>query len=63
MVIDNKRFDNACANSCLPAYKVLTIAKVSTCVLSRIRHGKDLRAVTVGRIAKALGVKPEEITV
>lgn len=63
MVIDSKKFDNACANSCLPAYKVLTIAKVSTCILPRIRQGKELRAVTVGKIAKALNVKPEEITV
>lgn len=61
LIIDKKKFDLACAAICLPAYKVLEAAKVSTCVLPRIKQGKVLRPVTVGKISKALGVMPEEI--
>ena len=61
LTIDKKKFDLACAAICLPAYKVLAAANVSTCVLPRIKRGKALRAATVGRIAKALRVEPQEI--
>lgn len=61
MIIDNRKFDIACANNCLAAYKVLSLAKVSTCILPRIRQGKALRASTVGKIAKALGVSVTDL--
>ena len=61
MTIDKGKFELACANACMPAYKVLKAANVSTCVLPRIMRGNNVRAVTVGKIAKALGVMPKEI--
>lgn len=61
LTIDKKKFDVACADICLPAYKVLAAAKVSTCVLPRIKQGKALRVATVGKIAKALHVEPKSI--
>ena len=61
LLIDKSKFDLQCAIVCLPAYKVLKAAKVSTCVLPRIKQGKAVRAVTVGKIAKALQVEPQAI--
>ncbi len=61
LFIDKAKFDLQCAIACLPAYKVLKAAKVSTCVLPRIKQGKAVRAVTVGKIAKALQVEPQAI--
>lgn len=61
LIIDKAKFDVQCAIVCLPAYKVLKAAKVSTCVLPRIKQGKAVRAVTVGKIAAALKVNVKEL--
>lgn len=59
--IDNKKLFLACARMCIGTSEIVKVANLSTVTLQRICEGKPLRSKTVGKIAKALGVTPEEI--
>lgn len=59
--IDNKKLFIVCARLCIGTSELTKIARLSTVTFQRICEGKPLRAKTVGKIAKALGVTPEEL--
>lgn len=59
--IDNKKLFIACARLCIGTSEIMKLAEISTVTLQRIYNGKPVRAITVGKICKALGVMPEEI--
>lgn len=60
--IDNKKLFLACADACLSVTDVVVKgAGCSALTLHRITEGKPVKATTVGKIAKALGVKPKQI--
>ena len=61
MIIDNKKFELACAKKCLPVSKIFAEARISTCVLQKIKRKENLKAFTVGKICKALGCDPAEL--
>lgn len=60
MKIDNKKLNIELARSC-KALSELRGEGISPQTLTRIRSGADVKPVTVGKIAKALGVDPVEI--
>ena len=60
MKIDNSKLDIELARRCM----VLTALRsdgVSPKTITRIRKGETVKPVTVGKIAKALGVDPTKI--
>ncbi len=59
--IDNKKLFIECARLCIGTSEIMKLADISTVTLQRIYSGKPVRAITVGKIAKALGVNPETI--
>ncbi len=59
--IDNKKLFLACAEKCKAVSEVVKGAGCSSITLHRITTGKPVQAVTVGKICKALGVKPSDI--
>ena len=59
--IDARKLFVACAKLCIGTSDIVKLAKVSTVTLQRIYDNKPVRAKTVGRIAKALGVTPDEL--
>ena len=59
--IDTRKLFVACAKMCIGTNEFVKIAEVSTVTLQRIYDNKPVRAKTVGKIAKALGVTPEEL--
>lgn len=60
--IDNKKLFLACAEVCLSVTEVVVKgAGCSALTLQRITKGKPVTAVTIGKICKALHVRPEEI--
>ena len=62
MKIDKQKLDVAMGNACLTLEAVSTKTGVSVTTLTRIRSGKQQpRPVTLGKIAKALGVKVEDL--
>ncbi len=61
--IDGKKLYIACAKLCIGTNEIVRLAEISTVTLQRIYDGKPVRAKTLGRIAKALGVKPEDLIV
>ena len=59
--IDNQKLDLALARRCLNMRDLRREKNVSQQTLTRIRHGEEVLPKTVGCIAMALGVDPEEI--
>ena len=59
MKIDNSKLDMALARKCVNLSQLR--AGISPQTLTRIRRGDAVKPVTVGKIAKALGVDPVEI--
>lgn len=62
MKIDNEKLDLIMAQNCLSSEKLSQIANVSQVTIARMRNGSQKpRPLTVGKIAKALGVKVEDL--
>jgi DNA-binding Xre family transcriptional regulator len=59
--IDRKKLYLACANMCLSTSEAIKEAGCSTMTFHRINNGKPVQSVTIGKIAKFLGVKPSDI--
>jgi len=61
MKINNQKLDLALARKCLNMRDLRSNKNVSPQTLTRIRRGEEVLPKTVGCIAAALGVDPEEI--
>lgn len=62
MKIDNKKLDLLMAEKCLTSEKLSKITGVSQVTIARMKNGSQKpRPITIGKIAKALGIKPEEL--
>ena len=59
--IDKKKLFLACANRCLGTSEAIKAAGRSTMTFQRINNEKPVQSVTIGKIAKFLGVKPSDI--
>ena len=62
MKIDKRKLDLCRARKCMSSQQLLKLSRVSTSTLYGTK-GKEVSALTVGKIAAALGVDPEEIVV
>lgn len=60
MKVDNSKLEMELARKCV-TLSDLRGNGLSPQTLTRIRKGTDVKPVTVGKIAKALGVDPAEI--
>lgn len=60
MKINNRKLDLELARRCI-SLSALRGNGLSPQTITRIRNGADVKPVTVGKIAKALGVDPAEI--
>lgn len=62
MKIDNQKLDLLMANECLTSEQLSKVTGVSQVSLARFRKGtQQPRPATIGKIAKALGVRVEEL--
>ncbi len=59
--IDKKKLFLACANMCLGTSEAIKAAGCSTMTFHRINNEKPVQSVTIGKIAKFLGVNPSDI--
>ncbi len=60
MKISKKKLDMVLAEQC-KTMSMLRGEGLSPHTLTRMRRGEDVKPITVGKIAKALGVDPEDI--
>ncbi|MDO4170190.1 MAG: helix-turn-helix transcriptional regulator [Lachnospiraceae bacterium] len=60
MKLDRKKFDIARARACVTQDE-LEKAGVHKCTLSRAINGKDIKPITLGKIARALNIDVTEI--
>ena len=62
MKLDRRKMDAAVGNACV-TYKILSEQTgISVCTLARIKNGhQNPRPATVGKIAKALNVRVEDL--
>lgn len=60
MKINNRKLDIELARRCI-SLSALRGNGLSPQTITRIRNGADVKPVTVGKMAKALGVDPAEI--
>ena len=61
MLIDYNKLQTECARRCYSMTEVLKRAHISTVTLQRIKIGKPVRIVTVGKLARAVGVDVAEL--
>lgn len=61
MLIDSTKFYIACANARESVSAVTKKAGCTIAVLHRIKNGKNVNALTVGKLATALGVPVESL--
>lgn len=62
MKINKKKLETAMAQNCISILELADISNVSRTVLFRIgKENGNLRPITVGKIAKALGVDVTEL--
>lgn len=62
MVIDVEKMDLLIANKCMSYKEFAELSRVDTVTISRIRNGfQRARPQTIGKFAKALGVKVEDL--
>ncbi len=61
MKIDAKKLEIAMANECITRNELAKKAKVAEVTLTKIKAGKNFKPVTIGKIAKALKVKVEDL--
>ena len=59
--IDKRKLYLACANVCKATSEVIKEAGCSTMTFQRINTGKPVQSITIGKIAKVLGIRPEDI--
>ncbi|MEE0741038.1 MAG: helix-turn-helix transcriptional regulator [Emergencia sp.] len=62
MKLDHAKLDIMRARKLLTTSQLAKIANVSTATIVR-KNKNDVNVITIGKIAKALGVDPEEIIV
>lgn len=58
MRIDNNRLNRLLAKRCMNLRDLRAVTSSNT--LTRVRRGEDVLPATIGRIARALDVDPEE---
>ena len=64
MIIDKQKFLVACAKAKLTCTAVVVKkARLSSYILTKIKQGKNLNTVTIGKLAEALNVPVEELVV
>lgn len=61
MIVNRRKLELAMARACMNAADLQKAAEMSRPTLNNAIVGKDVRTATVGKIARALGVDPEEI--
>ena len=61
MVIDSTKFYIACANARANVSEITKRAGCTVSVLHRIKNGKRVNTLTVGKLAEALGVPAESL--
>lgn len=62
MKINKSALEIAMANVCITAEELSKATELSTITITRIKNGfQEARPATVGKIAKALGVRVEEL--
>ena len=61
MKISDRKFSIACAVLSVTKSAVVEKAGISCRVLSNIKAGKNLNALTVGKLANALGIPVENL--
>ena len=61
MKISYRNFYLKCAVAGVSCLSVIRDAGCSSCVLASIKKGRNIRPVTLKKIASALGVSPEEL--
>ena len=60
MRVDKKKLDLWRAKRCMSSRELENAAKVSSVTLAKIGK-RDTNAVVVGKLARALGIEPEEL--
>lgn len=60
-VVDERKLYLACANECLSVVELFKTAGSSSVTLQRIHEGKPIQSKTLGKLAKALKVKPIDL--
>lgn len=60
-VIDERKLYLACASECMSVVEVGRKTGCSAVTLNRIHKGKPIQARTLGKLAKALNVKPIDL--
>lgn len=61
MKIDNSKLELAMANACINTNELSQKASINCSTLTRIKNGKQVQPITVGKIAQALNVQVIEI--
>ena len=61
MRINYQNFFIACAKSKITMSAAIKKAALSSLILNKIKHGKNVNAATAGKLAAALGVPVEEL--
>lgn len=61
MKVDRKKLELAMARACMNSADLPTAAGLPRPTVQNVIVGKGVRPATLGRIAKALGVDPEEL--
>ncbi|MBO5409469.1 MAG: helix-turn-helix transcriptional regulator [Clostridia bacterium] len=61
MKIDNQKFEIAIANACMTFSDLSKKSGISLFTISRMQGDVKIRPETIGKIAKALNVKVEEL--
>lgn len=63
MLIDYQKFFVACAKSKITASAAIEKAGLSSFILTKIKKGKNVTTITVGKLAEALNVPVEELLI
>ncbi len=62
MKIDRNKLELAMGNACITSEKLSEATGIGACTLTRIKNGsQNPKPATVGKIAKALNVKVEDL--
>jgi predicted transcriptional regulator len=61
MTVNKKKFEIAVGNACINYGELAKKSNVSQFTIARMRTGAETNPTTVGKIAKTLGVKVEDL--
>ena len=61
MKIDYRKLFIACANANMNVTQAINKANCSSVILHRVKNGKNVNALTAGKLAQALGVSVESL--